>query len=194
MNMVFSMYFYKKNNIIILFSMYFYFFYRHMTKSLSIDSYDVAQQILDISAKNMDREMAIVGGGKVLQDTRFALQYVLEYEWAQKQQWQVSMTTTVQEQTNKKLTEQWYVPIAQWHQHLEKYNHVHDFSEQDQISIKKQEEPIHILLQRLETGDVRLKAVDTNMKPVKLIVFWRSMDIATIFSDASMIQEYKQAS
>jgi hypothetical protein len=165
-----------------------------MTKSLSIDSYDVAQQIVDISAKNIDTEMAIVGGGKVLQDTRFALQHVLEYEWAQKQQWQVSMTAAVQEATNKKLIQQWYTPIAQWHQHLEKYNHAHDFSEQDETSIKKQKEPVHILLQRLETGDVRLKAVDTNMKPVKLIVFWRSMDIATIFSDASMIEEHKKAS
>lgn len=163
-----------------------------MWKLLSIDSYDVARQIVDISAKNPDTEMAIAGGGKVLGDSRFALQHVLEYAWAQKQQWQVSMTASVQEKTHQELAQKWYDTIAQWHQHLEKYDHAHDFSDQDKSTIKNQQNHLHILLQRLESGEVRMKVVDTDMQPVKLVVKGRSMDIATVFSDGSGIQEYKE--
>jgi hypothetical protein len=37
-----------------------------------------------------------------------------------------------------------------------------------------------------------MKVVDTDMQPVKLVVKGRSMDIATVFSDGSGIQEYKE--
>ncbi len=110
-----------------------------MGKIISIDSYAVTRQITNIADKNPNTEMAIAGGWKIIDGTRIFLQHVLEYDGAQKQEWQVSLTPAVQERTHEKLAQKWYDTVAQWHQHLEKYNHAHDFSEQDEVSIKKQE-------------------------------------------------------
>jgi hypothetical protein len=164
-----------------------------MGKVISIDSYAVTRQITDIADKNPNTEMAIAGGWKIIDGTRIFLQHVLEYDGAQKQEWQVSLTPAVQERTHEKLAQKWYDTVAQWHQHLEKYNHAHDFSEQDEVSIKNQEQPVHLLLYKTEDDTVRLKAVDNKMQPVKIIVMWRSMDIVDIFSDGNRVQEYTQA-
>lgn len=162
-----------------------------MGKVISIDSYDVTRQMKSIADKNPDTEMAIAGGGKVIDGTRVFLQHVLEYEGANKQEWQVSLTAQVQQKTHKKLAEKWYDTVAQWHQHLEKYDHAHDFSEQDEKSIEEQEEPAHLLLYKTEEGTVRVKAVDTDMKPVPFVVKGVTMDIINIFDNK--VEEYKEA-
>jgi len=164
-----------------------------MGMTLSIDSYDVTSQILTIADKNPDVETAIAWWGKVIDGTRIFLQHVLEYDWARKQEWQVSLTWEVQQKTHEKLAQKWYDTVAQWHQHLEKHNHAHEFSGQDKKSIKKQHEPVHLLLYKTEEGAVRVKAVDTKMRPVKLIVMWRSMDVLNILSSGNEVQEYKEA-
>lgn len=164
-----------------------------MGKMISIDSYDVTRQMKTIADKNPDTEMAIAGGWKIIDGTRIFLQHVLEYDGAQKQEGQVSLTPQVQERTHEKLAQKWYTAVAQWHQHLEKYNHAHDFSEQDKKSIKNQEQPVHLLLYKTQEDTVRLKVVDNDMQPVKIVVMWRSMDIVDIFSDGNEVQEYKEA-
>jgi hypothetical protein len=129
----------------------------------------------------------------VIDGTRVFLQHVLEYDGAKKQAWQVSLTGEVQQKAHEKLAQKWYDTVAQWHQHLEKHNHAHDFSDQDKTSIKGQEEPVHLLLYKTEEGAVRVKAVDTDMKPVKLVVMWTSMDVVNIFSHGNRVEEYKEA-
>jgi len=164
-----------------------------MAMTLSIDSYAVTRQMMNIADKNPDVETAIAWWGKVINKTRVFLQHALEYDWASKQEGQVSLTGEVQQRTHEKLAQKWYDTIAQWHQHLEKHNHAHDFSEQDETSIEQQEQPVHLLLYKTEEGAVRVKAVDTDMKPVKLVVMWTSMDVLNIFSDGNKVEEYKEA-
>ncbi len=162
-----------------------------MGKMISIDSYDVTRQMKTIADKNPDTEMAIAGGGKVVDGTRVFLQHVLEYEGANKQEWQVSLTGEVQQKTHEKLAEKWYDTVAQWHQHLESKNHAHDFSEQDKKSIKNQEQSVHLLLYKTKEDAVRVKAVDNDMKPVPFVVRGVTMDIITIFDDK--VEEYREA-
>jgi hypothetical protein len=161
-----------------------------MVMTISIDSYDVARQMKTISDKNPNLETAIAGGGKVIDGTRVFLQHVLEYDGASKQQWQVSISSEVQEHTHEKLAAQWYDTVAQWHQHLEKYDHAHDFSEQDEKAIENQQQPVHLLLYKTEDS-VRVKAVDTDMKPVPFVVKGVTMDIINIFD--GKVEEYREA-
>jgi uncharacterized protein (DUF433 family) len=56
-----------------------------MGMTVSINSYDVTRQMVDIANKNPDLETAIAGGGKVIDGTRVFLQHVLEYDGAKKQ-------------------------------------------------------------------------------------------------------------
>jgi len=164
-----------------------------MAMTLSIDSYDVTRQMMNIADKNPDVETAIAWWGKVIDKTRVFLQHVLEYDWASKQEGQVSLTGEVQQRTHEKLAQKWYDTIAQWHQHLEKHNHAHDFSEQDKTSIKRQEELTHLLLYKTEEGAVRVKAVDTDMKPVPFLVKWVKMNVMNILSEGNKVEEYKEA-
>lgn len=162
-----------------------------MGKMISIDSYDVTRQMKTIADKNPDTEMAIAWGGKIIDGTRVFLQHVLEYEGAKKQEWQVSISTDVQAKTHEKLAEKWYDTVAQWHQHLESKNHAHDFSEQDEESIQRQEQPVHLLLYKTQENTVRVKAVDNNMKPVLFVVKGVTMDIINIFDNR--VEEYREA-
>lgn len=162
-----------------------------MGRTISINSYDVTRQMKDIADKNPDTEMAIAWGGKVIDGTRVFLQHVLEYNGAKKQEWQVSISTAVQDQTHEKLAEKWYDIVAQWHQHLESKNHAHDFSEQDKVSIKNQEQPVHLLLYKTQEDTVRVKAVDNDMEPVPFVVKGVTMDIMNIFD--GKVEAYKEA-
>jgi hypothetical protein len=157
---------------------------------ICIDSYDVTDDMQCIANKNPDVETAIYWGWWVSHATT-NLKCVLEYTGIDKAQWQVSIPPEAQEKSNKKLAAQWYDSVAQWHQHLEKYNHAHDFSVQDKKSIEAQREPVHLLLYKTEDGSVRVKAVDTHMKPVPFVVKGVTMDIINIFDDT--VEEYREA-
>ncbi len=161
-----------------------------MVNALHIDTNSVLSDMYDISMRNPDTEMAIAGWSKTVSDTTVNLQYVLEYTWAQKDAWKVSLSPDAQQETHEKIQAKWYTLMAQWHQHLEKENHAHDFSPEDEKAIKQQKPPVHILSYKTNNNTVRFKAVDTTMRPVPIYVQGTRMDIAEIFADGK-VEEYK---
>lgn len=146
-----------------------------------------------IPEANPHVETAIAGWGKVVDGTRIFLKDVLEYDGAYKQEGKVSISSDVQAKTHEKLAKKWYDTIAKWHQHLEEYNHAHEFSGQDEKSIARQKEPAHLLLYKTKENTVRVKAVDTDMKPIPFVVKWVKMDVIHILSDGNRVEEYKEA-
>lgn len=159
---------------------------------IDISDYGVREDMIDLADANNNVEFAYTMWGNISHTGRIDLKMALEYQWASKSTWEVSYDLVEQQKTHRKVLDKGYTVVAEWHDHLAQHNHAHDFSTQDKQTIKEQIAPTHILAYKELDGSLRLKAVDTTMKPVPFYVNGTCMDIVTIFTNAS-VQEYKEA-